>query len=61
MNCARDPDGRPIASNMLEEGCLLYFYSNKVDFVRQMPPFDKWGLRPAVLERPRENPVSVAP
>nr|XP_020147867.1 translation initiation factor IF-2-like [Aegilops tauschii subsp. strangulata] len=46
---------------MPEEGCLLYCCLSKVDFARQMPPFDEWGLRPAGLEGPRENPVSMAP
>nr|XP_020147686.1 predicted GPI-anchored protein 58 [Aegilops tauschii subsp. strangulata] len=46
---------------MPEEGCLLYCCLNKVDFARQMPPFDEWRLCPAGLEGPRENPVFVAP
>ena len=53
--------GNLTLANLLEEGCLLYCCSNKVEFARQMPPFDEWGLRPADLEGPRENPVSVAP
>ncbi|KAF6991590.1 hypothetical protein CFC21_008661 [Triticum aestivum] len=32
-----------------------------VEFVRQMPLFDEWGLRPAGLEGPRENPALVVP
>ena len=29
------------------------------DFVKQMPSFDEWGLRPAGLRGPHENPVVV--
>ena len=53
--------GDPSPANMPEEGCLLYCCSNRVEFARQMPPFDEWGLRPVGLEGPRENPVPVVP
>ena len=53
--------GDPSPANMPEEGCLLYCCLNKVDFARQMPPFDEWRLCPAGLEGPRENPVPVPP
>ena len=53
--------GDPAPANLPEEGCLLYCCSNKVEFARQMPPFDEWGLRPVGLEGPRESPVFVAP
>ena len=48
-------------ANMPEEGCLLYCFSNRVEFGRQMPPFNEWGLRPVVLVGPRENPIIVVP
>jgi hypothetical protein len=53
--------GDPAPAALREEGCLLYQCSNKEDFVRQMPPFDEWGLRPKGLEGPHENPILVAP
>ena len=53
--------GDPSPADMPQEGCLLYCYSNRVEFTGQMPPFDDWGLRPVGLEGPRENPVSVVP
>ena len=53
--------GDPMPANLLEEGCLLYCCSNKVEFARQMPPFDEWGLRPAGLEGPHESPFFMAP
>ena len=40
-------------------GTLLYLCRNRDDFVRQMPHFDEWGLRPANLVGPHENPVAV--
>ena len=40
-------------------GVLLYLCSGRADFVKQMPRFDEWGLRPAGLTGPRENPVVV--
>lgn len=39
---------------------MLYLCPNRSDFVNQMPIFDEWGLRPAGLQGPRENPVVVA-
>ena len=39
----------------------MYLYSNKVEFVGQMPSFEEWRLRPVGLAGPRENPVVVAP
>ena len=51
--------GDPLSPDMLQEGCLLYCCSNRVEFAGQMPPFDEWGLRPVGLEGSRENPVSV--
>ena len=42
-------------------GILLYLCSGGAEFARQMPHFDEWGLRPASLVGPRENPVVVAP
>ena len=53
--------GDPSPADMPQEGCLLYRCSNRVEFARQMPPFDEWGLRPVGLEGPRENPVFVVP
>ena len=41
--------GDPTPANLPKEGCLLYCCSNKVEFVKQMPPFDEWGLRPVSL------------
>ena len=49
----------PSLADMPQEGCLLYRCSNRVEFSKQMPPFDEWGLRPTGLEGPRENPVFV--
>jgi hypothetical protein len=40
---------------------LLYTCPNREDFVKIMPLFDEWGLRPKGLEGPRENPVLVVP
>src|SRR4051812_25770456 len=37
----------------------MYLCQNRDDFVRQMPSFDEWGLRPAGFQGPRENPVLV--
>ena len=53
--------GDPMPANLPEEGCLLYYYSNKAEFVRKMPLFDEWGPHPVGLEGPREIPVFVAP
>ena len=53
--------GDPSPRSVQHGGALLYLFSNRVEFVRQMPRFDEWGLRPAGLEGPRENPVFVAP
>ena len=60
-NGARGPDGRPLASRYAQEGCLLYCCSNKVEFVKQMPPFNEWGLRPVGLEGLRESLILVPP
>ena len=53
--------GDPTLADLPEEGCLLYRFSNKVEFTRQMSPFDEWGLRPVGLEGPRESPDLVVP
>ena len=53
--------GDPSLADMPEEGCLLYCYSDQVEFAGQVPPFAEWGLRPAGLEGPRESPVFVVP
>ena len=53
--------GDPMPTNLPEEGCLLYCCSNKVEFVKQMPLFDEWGLCPAGLDGPHENPILVVP
>ena len=37
----------------------MYLYSGRADFVRQMPSFDKWGLRPIGLRGRCENPIAV--
>src|SRR5215216_1459123 len=49
----------PAPAMLPEEGCLLYCCSNKEEFVRQMPLFNEWGLRPVGLEGPRENAFLV--
>ena len=33
--------GNPMLANLLEEGCLLYYCSNKLEFVKHMPLFDE--------------------
>ena len=38
---------------------MLYLCQIRGDFVKQMPVFDEWGPRPAGLQGPRENPVTV--
>ena len=53
--------GDPMPANLPEEGCLLYCCSNKVEFVKQMTLFDKWGPHRVGLEGPQESPVFVAP
>ena len=52
--------GNPLPGDMLQEGCLLYIYSNRAEFAGQMPSFEEWGLRPVGLVGPCENPVIVA-
>ena len=51
--------GDPFPGSIRQGGALLYLCSNKADFVKQMPSFDEWGLHPAGLRGPRENPVVV--
>ena len=53
--------GDPSSGDIWHGGSLLYLCSNRAEFARQMPLFDKWGLRPAGLAGPRENPVAMAP
>src|SRR3954469_2769618 len=51
--------GDPNPGSIQRGGALLYLCQNRDDFVKQMPSFDEWGLRPAGLQGPRENPVVV--
>ena len=51
--------GDPSPGSVWQGGALLYVFSGRDDFMRQMPSFDEWGLRPAGLVGPRENPVAV--
>ena len=51
--------GDPNPGSIQQGGALLYLCQSRVDFVKQMPAFDEWGLRPAGLQGPRENPVVV--
>ena len=51
--------GDPSPGSIRQGGALLYLFSNRADFVKQMPSFDEWGLHPAGLMGPRENPVVV--
>ena len=51
--------GDPSPGSVRDGGALLYLCSGRAEFVRQMPRFDEWGLRPAGLAGPRENPVAV--
>ena len=51
--------GDPSPGSLRRDGALLYLCSGRADFVKQMPSFDEWGLRPAGLTGPRENPVVV--
>src|SRR4051812_42790052 len=51
--------GDPNPGSIQRGGALLYLCQNMDDFVRQMPSFDEWGLRPAGFQGPRENPVVV--
>src|SRR4051812_36572239 len=51
--------GDPNPGSIHRGGALLYLCQNRDDFVRQMPFFDEWGLRPAGFQGPRENPVVV--
>ena len=51
--------GDPSPGSLRSGGVLLYLCSGRADFVKQMPSFDEWGLRPAGLTGPRENPVVV--
>ena len=51
--------GDPSPGSIRHGGALLYLCSNRADFVKWMPSFDEWGLRPTGLRGPRENPVVV--
>src|SRR4051812_30622722 len=51
--------GDPNLGSIQRGGALLYLYQNRDDFVKQMPSFAEWGLRPAGFQGPRENPVVV--
>src|SRR3954470_14428521 len=51
--------GDPNPGSIQQGGALLFLCQNRDDFVRQMPPFDEWGLRPTDFQGPRENPVVV--
>src|SRR3954469_10153228 len=51
--------GDPNPGSIRQGGALMYLCQNRDDFVRQMPPFDEWGLRPVGFQGPRENPVVV--
>lgn len=51
--------GAPSAGSIRHGAALLYLCSGRADFVRPMPSFDEWGLRPVGLMGPRENPVVV--
>ena len=50
----------PSPGDIRHESGLLYLCSGRAEFPRQMPCSDEWGLRPADLVGPRENPVVVA-
>ena len=51
--------GDPSPGSVRQGGALLYLCSGRADFVKQMPSFDEWRLRPAGLMGPHENPVVV--
>lgn len=51
--------GDPSPGSLQSGGVLLYLCSGRADFVKQMPSFNEWGLRPAGLTGPRKNPVVV--
>ena len=51
--------GDPSPGSLRHDGALLYLCSGRADFMKQMPSFDEWGLRPAGLRGPRENPVAA--
>ena len=51
--------GDPNPGSVRQGGALLYLCQSRGDFVKQMHVFDEWGLRPAGLQGPRENPVVV--
>ena len=51
--------GDPNPGSVRQGGALLYLCQSRVDFVKQMPAFDEWRLRPAGLQGSRENPVVV--
>ena len=51
--------GDPSLGSLRHGAVLLYLCSGRADFVKQMPSFDEWGLHPAGLTGPRENPVVV--
>ena len=53
--------GDPSPGSVRHGGALLYLCTNRVEFVRQMPRFDEWGLCPASLAGLCENPVVVLP
>src|SRR3954471_19486929 len=51
--------GDPNAGSIQRGGALLCLCQNRDEFVRRMPSFDEWGLRPAGFQGPRENPLVV--
>ena len=51
--------GDPSPGSLRHDGALLYLCLARAEFVRQMPSFDEWGLRPVSLRGPRENPIAV--
>jgi hypothetical protein len=53
--------GDPVPATIPEGNSLLYTRLNSEAFVKIMPLFDEWGLRPKGLVGPRENPVLVVP
>ena len=53
--------GVPLPDDLPRKSCVLYLCSNKMTFVERMPSFDEWGLPPAGLVGPYENPIVVVP
>ena len=51
--------GDPSLGSVRHGGAMLYLCSKRVDFMKQIPRFDDWGLHPASLMGPRENPIAV--